>query len=32
MTPPMVAARPNWPLARMIGVMKAKLEARKTGT
>lgn len=31
-TPPMVSARPNWPLARMIGVMKAKLEARNTGT
>src|SRR5450830_2040678 len=28
----MVAARPNWPLARMIGVIKAKLDARNTGT
>src|SRR5471032_1300051 len=28
----MVAARPNWPLARMIGVINAKLDARNTGT
>src|SRR5690606_32874295 len=32
MTPPMTAGRPNSPLAARIGAMKAKLEARNTGT
>lgn len=31
-TPPMTAGRPNSPLAAMIGAMKAKLDARNTGT
>src|SRR3546814_3536679 len=31
-TPPSTAGRPNSPLAAMIGAIKAKLDARNTGT